>query len=368
MYQTPVHVLAHTVDRSTAMADAFLECCDAFQPISIAYASDVTTDGSGLADSDEAGSSCPPDVQAQPGPKRRRTFGTALARKANLKLTVPDMEPGENVSCLFFEVGKRLSTKTVGVPLWPHYAATFASEEVVYPSGHIWVSVSNSEDWLLEGVKKLVPTEYRKVTKIVADELRRDLREQIILVRGKPVDNTTADDDGEMDREFMRRKPVVQLRVGPHRVVCMNYLKMFMIKPDEFAAKYLKERISDIIARINASSTVSSPSATDASLDPSPTASSTPPRAAFTFGTSQTPNQRDKIWWVPEESAWTISISKKKEGIAPVPDTFTVKVSLGGSAYDTEKLRVYINAAKVWNEVDGSKRHRILIPLLSVSA
>ena len=271
--------------------------------------------------------------------------------------------PGEVLSCLFFEVDKSASTKLVGCPLWPHYEATFASEDIVYGNSNIWIQVSNCQDWFLETIKKLVQTEYRKTAKLVADELRMDLRQQMIGVRSMFVASTDGDDETEMDREFMRRKPFVQLTVGPHRVTCMNYLKLFMIRSDAVSAKYLKDRISDILARIAAASAVSSPSLTDASLDPSPTGVSSPSPAAFSFGRSATPNQRDKIWWVPEKSKWTISIDKLKQGVEPTPDAFIVDCSLGGSRYDDEKFRVYINAAKVWNDLDGTKRHRIPIPL-----
>ena len=137
------------------MGDAFLDCCDELQPIDIVPVSGDTPSNATMRDLAELDRSLRDRhevIGAVNAPKRRRTAGTDSARKCNLKLTVPDMVPGETLSCLFFEVDKSASTKTVGVPLWPHYEATFASQDIVYGNSRIWIQVSNCQDWFLETI------------------------------------------------------------------------------------------------------------------------------------------------------------------------------------------------------------------------
>ena len=68
--------------------------------------------------------------------------------------------------------------------------------------------------------------------------------------------------------------------------------------------------------------------------------------------------------WVPEEHRWTITINKlKPKMVAPSEDAFKVDSKFSADAYDDEKLRVYILAVNVWNEMDGSKRHRLSFPI-----
>ena len=49
--------------------------------------------------------------------------------------------------------------------------------------------------------------------------------------------------------------------------------------------------------------------------------------------------------------------------VAPSEYAFKLDSQFSADDYEDEKLRVYILAVKVWNEMDGSKRHRLSIPI-----
>jgi hypothetical protein len=66
------------------------------------------------------------------------------------------------------------------------------------------------------------------------------------------------------------------------------------------------------------------------------------------------------IWWCPQAFRWALWIQKtRSESEMPKFDQFSVDGSLDGSKFNAEYERQFVLAAKLWNDLDQSKRDRI---------
>ena len=92
--------------------------------------------------------------------------------------------------------------------------------------------------------------------------------------------------------------------------------------------------------------------------------SAPPPRLAdqsqgYQLAASITPNIRDKVYWNPKAHEWKLSIRNQA---GQTGERFVVHPAQPPAEYEKQKVVKYWRAVKTWNDLDGSKRHRIPVP------
>ena len=91
-------------------------------------------------------------------------------------------------------------------------------------------------------------------------------------------------------------------------------------------------------------------------------------KARLTLSLNATPNMKDKVAWDPGHHGWKLSLEKPRVDVQPFTDPqgrpLRVDPELPADQYTEEKIAAYYRALKAWNQIDGSNRQRIAIPLL----
>ena len=94
-------------------------------------------------------------------------------------------------------------------------------------------------------------------------------------------------------------------------------------------------------------------SSTDSGTDSSSTPKKPPPQGVV--------NVRGKLWWRASTFSWHVNCSQPKKGMfIPSETEFKVDPSLKGDDFRSERVRTYAAAATAWNQIDCSKRPRLV--------
>ena len=81
---------------------------------------------------------------------------------------------------------------------------------------------------------------------------------------------------------------------------------------------------------------------------------------------------RDKITWNQPTRTWSLNVEEPKHEVEQYchDNNLTLKVPLAADEYedfDTLRHKALLDACTAWNELDGSRRHRIKLPDAGVS-
>ena len=127
-----------------------------------------------------------------------------------------------------------------------------------------------------------------------------------------------------------------------------------LLKVDDDTVKFISGWILPLAMKL-AHSQADTGSSTDTVPSESPIA-----LAAFHFVASPTPDIRDKVYWKPTSSRWSVRASKQQGTYNPAE--LAVDPCLDSDQYTTAKGATYLRAIAIWNRLDGSRRHRIPVP------
>ena len=172
-------------------------------------------------------------------------------------------------------------------------------------------------------------------------------------------DDEHGDDDSQGSRAPTTRDGIVSLVFAGHTISCLNHLGhgniRMVLQMDGAAERFLSAWLVPTLVHhaCKAQTALQKPVAVlTTALDPEDS-------PGFHMGVSSTPNIRGKVLWVPSGHKWNLVV-KNPQGADPgLAAKVRVDSALQGTAYDDAKRAAYWRAVLAWNELDGSKRHRI---------
>ena len=294
-------------------------------------------------------------------PKRRVEGGPVLTEITDKPVAI---------SCVFAPVeGPDDQARAVPVPLWPQYHARWRNDAVIDTA---FLVVCNYERWFNQLVYTIAKDScVRKTAKSFLDHFKEEFRVAMGVTRKQrspglknPFEDTLSDDEhGDDDSQGSRapktRDGLVSLVFAGHTIFCLNHLGhgniRMVLQMDDAAGRFLSAWLVPTLvhfackARAALQKPVAVPS-TAVGPEDSP---------GFHMGVSSTPNIRGKVLWVPSDHKWKLVVKKPTGADPGLSAKVRVDSALQGTAYEDAKRAAYWRAVLAWNQLDGSKRHRI---------
>ena len=293
--------------------------------------------------------------------KRRRTS----TKRATGEMVVRKSTPGTMTPVDALFVTGHAGKAPTPVLLWPQF--TFGAD-----GAESWLHVSPQESWFIDLVQTISPkrsvSSLRIVTQNCFHAMRVEIRDALRLARkcvhmcedSGSGDDFSGEEDSRAGREVSAKKLTLRkvlnlpIKIGTCTVTMFNTERPLFLKFDSAAAHYLGTRAVLLIKHLAASGPVDD------------LAAKVPDDAPFQTSALELPNIRGKLTWCCSVHAWKLEILRPrrpwKQHVDISGETLFVNSTLTAQEYRAAKLDAYIRAVRTWNELDGSKRHRIPSP------
>jgi len=263
-----------------------------------------------------------------------------------------------NVPSVFVAQGG-IGKPQLPIPMWPQYT-------VVWGAFHFgdakFLSVGSDEHWLVRLIDELSSVKVRTVAKKFVDQFRREFNAQVQLARvGQHSD---ADEQNARHTSYFKstrgqETSMIQIKIAETELTCVNTMQRILLKLDHATMRFISSVIApaiEIVAKNN-NNFKTQTRAVRPSIDSSDSQESS---QTYQLGFNCTPNLRDKVTWDVSMHTWNVTVQKPT--MATVRTNWDVSSSLGPEGYEAQKISMYWEAVKHWNEADGSKRIRITVP------
>ena len=287
----------------------------------------------------------------QKGPAATKR-GKKRKRERMLNVVPVTVDHGTPISCVLIPNGKGLP---IAVPLWPQYNVTYngCTLEEEEEEDATWLSVCQTEQWLNNVVQRCAKGTAqvkRQVLKRLTDHFKAEFVELVEKARKQyGSDKTTLDgEDGPVGKLSVVK--VLTLNIGGCMFQAVNTAERFLIKADEYTAKFILEWMSGAVKELTNA-------ITKGTAAPSIRGSNGTTSGKFHFAPNKYKNHRDKVEWKPFEQRFVIHLQKAKG--KPTKE-FSVPSHLRNEEYEQYKAAVYWDAIQTWNLLDGSLRHRLI--------
>ena len=275
-------------------------------------------------------------------------------RKCQLDMTVVDHGAGSTIGCIFLPLGPK--RQKICIPMYPTYSVVAGTTTL--PGDWLELTVHQSP-WFPETSKRI-----RKVCNADKDidvlkKLINDMNDSIAEARDLDK-NTDRSGDDIASRHLLLRRPMLDVVVDGITIRVLNYLKKIVVQNNESTAQLVQQRLLEY-CDTTAETVGSAPSSSDGGT------CTTGADSVQTFGYNRTNRNAfgarlipHVIWWCPQAFRWALWIQKtRSESEMPKFDQFAVDGSLDGTKFNAEYERQFVLAAKLWNDLDQSKRDRI---------
>ena len=255
----------------------------------------------------------------------------------------------------------------VPVALWPTYVVVDDSNGLPANPETTWLLLGYDEAWIADVAASFLPTtSCNNARRQVGQELRilwvprfqnalRSARKQHNKEEPDEDDQDAPDDSLEEVTGPLKislgKQPSFDIIVEGHTMTVLNSLRPVAIKLDDRATAFVHTAFAPSAAIVVRN------------VFKTPTPRETPP-APFHFTPDLLLNIRGKVTWLPHSHAWKLELKKLKNPVAEGDVCYRVELSETPAEYMTAKARAYLEAIRAWNELDGSNRNRIPIPVV----
>jgi hypothetical protein len=167
-------------------------------------------------------------------------------------------------------------------------------------------------------------------------------------------DEPTVKQPASMSGFKFKNVQFLKVHIAELPVTVMNFGRRLILRLDAEGIVFLKTKLLEFIQRLADDEVHDIPEMEEF--------------ASFRFDDSAT-NVRDKVVWDPDANSWKLLLKAKAGSTtrASYQDhcgkTLKVLESLGGSELVATKVEACGRAVRAWNDLDGSKRRRITVPL-----
>ena len=258
------------------------------------------------------------------------------------------------------------------VVLWPTYVVDEnASNGLPANPASTWLLIGHAEAWIADVAALFLPaTSCNNARRQVGRELRnlwvplfqnalKSWRRQHNKEEPDEDNQYTPDDSLEEVIEPVKitlgKKPTADICIEGHTLTMLNLLRPLAIQLDDRATAFVHTAFAPSAASIVRR------------VLKLPTPQEVPP-APFHFTPDLLRTITGKISWLPQSHAWKLELKKPKKPVEEGDVTYRVKLCEAPSEYMNAKTQAYLDAVAAWNELDGSSRNRIPIPLFAFGA
>ena len=241
----------------------------------------------------------------------------------------------------------------VPIPLFKQYTVTadgLADDETA------WLVLSNYQCWFADLVNQVTTKSVRDWSKRYMEKFKEIFAEHVEKARwGNVLENPFDDSVAKNPKRFRAKNSdlKLELNIGGYSVTCLNWISKIVFKIDDnlanFIVGYIVPGVDDLVRKGVDQVRVSPDTSADGSQET---------ERGFSFAKHSCPNIRDKVVWSPRCHRWGLQLVLPKGDVKE--DDFTVDHKLPGAEYEAAKLAAYYRAIAAWNELDGSKRYRIV--------
>ena len=249
----------------------------------------------------------------------------------------------------------------VPIPLWPLYTVgDMEGCDAVARLGE-WFVVGYRERWWTQ-VLLALKTDGHVLLAAVRERFNvalHDARKASAIGSKRSSSGSGSDDasdDGGAPRVSLKQRSILRVEVMGRELVMLNSCRPLVVQANEasydFIAKCLPELASSLKKEV-------------------PLPDALAQTRLFAIPITTMPNIRGKVTWQPFEFGWRVEVQSASVVIAPYTDVngITLKVNRALISADFQDARrdAYARAIATWNEIGGSKGHRIDAPIGTMS-
>ena len=314
--------------------------------------------------------------RAQNISRKPSASGTSLLTRFDPFAGSPTGEENLWQTIFVHPTGKESSRSTssdipyLAVCIWPQYQIFGVNGSfAVVAQGEQWLDsilhslrCRSSQKNPTDSFKALMPTFNRTMNEMLRNGLLASRQ------KGAPdIDLGTNEDDEHyptvktLSGFHLKDVKLIKITVAGITFNVVNYAKMMIIKVDEAGIQFMKTVIVDVARKLTLKAKESVYQ----------------PEAPYQFDI-ELRNIRDKVVWDPDQNGWQVRFKPGKAANAkgkgkkattsqpsikePEPRLVKVPDNLEGKEFDIARRAAYVEAIKLWNELDGRKGPKIAVP------
>jgi len=275
-------------------------------------------------------------------------------------LPVPAAEMAQMKVPLVFVTPAGVGKPQLPIPLWPQYKVDWGTFDL---EGPMFLSVASEEHWLMRMIDGQTKVPVRTVAKKFVDQFRSEFNARMQVARFDlrlPTSSLFDVDDILPQTQYSfkstrgRESPMIKIQIAETSITCVNTMQRILLKLDTATESFISAVMAPAIK--NVANSLATLKEVRPPIVPSDSQESS---QTYQLGFNCTPNLRDKVTWRVSMHSWHVLVKKPK---AKVREYYAVDSALSPEDYNAQKISMYWEAVKHWNEIDGTKRIRITVP------